>query len=200
MGEEIIRVKNVSYARYEELLALRDDVKKQAFLYRQAYIRKFGELILEIFTLKVECIRKKKTIEFCQAYANRGESIDQDALQDYLVKELAEYKARLEEMIAENDAAQGTGEVTEAELLKMKRIYHKMAKRIHPDINPVTSENKNLMDLWNRLVIAYNCNNLKEMEEIEIMINALLEKLGLGEQDINIPDIDERIAQIEAEI
>ena len=50
------------------------------------------------------------------------------------------------------------------------------------------------------MLVAYNCNNLKEMIEIEVLVNALLEKLNLGAFDITIPDIDEKIAEIEAEI
>ncbi len=61
---DIIRVKNVSYDRYEELLMRRDAIKKEAFQYERAYVREFGDLILEIFQMKLECIRKKKTIEF----------------------------------------------------------------------------------------------------------------------------------------
>lgn len=55
-------------------------------------MREFGDLILKVFQMKIEAIRKKKTIEYCQIFANRGESVDQDALQDYLAKELASYK------------------------------------------------------------------------------------------------------------
>ena len=84
MGDDIIRVSNSSYAKYEELLIRKDEVKKQAFQYERAYVREFGDLILEVFQLKLESIRKKKTIEYCQVFANRGESVDQNALQAYL--------------------------------------------------------------------------------------------------------------------
>ena len=80
------------------------------------------------------------------------------------------------------------------------QVYHHLVKKIHPDINPVTNENEELRGLWQRMVVAYNCNDLKEMTEIEVLVNALLEKLNLGTLDIMIPDIDEKIAEIEAEI
>jgi hypothetical protein len=66
-------------------------------------------------------------------------------------------------MIEENQAAKNTGKVTEAELLQIKRIYRRMVKKIHPDINPLTNTNEDLKGLWQRLVIAYDCNDLKEM-------------------------------------
>ena len=200
MNDEIIKVSNTSYSKYEELLIRKDDVKKQAFQYERAYVREFGDLILEIFQMKLEVIRKKKTIEYCQAFANRGESVDQNALQAYLIKELAEYKKTLDEMILDNEAAKKSEKVTEVDMLKIKRIYHHLVKKIHPDINPITAENEELKGLWQRLVVAYNCNDLKEIEETEVLINSLLEKLDLGTLDITIPDIDEKIIEIETEI
>ncbi len=200
MGDDIIRVSNSSYAKYEELLIRKDEVKKQAFQYERAYVREFGDLILEVFQLKLESIRKKKTIEYCQVFANRGESVDQNALQAYLAKELAEYKEQLEGMIKDNEAAKNSSKVTEADMLKIKRIYHHLVKKIHPDINPVTNENEELKGLWQRMIVAYNCNDLKEMEETEVLVNALLDKLDLGTIDVTIPDIDEKIAELEVEI
>lgn len=200
MRDDIIRVSNSSYSKYEELLTRRDEVKKQAFQYERAYVREFGDLILQVFQLKIECIRKKKTIEYCQVFINRGQSVDQNALQEYLQKELAEYQAQLDDMIKDNEAAKKHERVTEADMLKIKRIYHRLVKKIHPDINPITSENEELMGLWERLVIAYNCNDFKEMEEIEVLVNAVLDKLDLGTMDITIPNIDEKIAEIQAEI
>lgn len=200
MGDEIIRVSNSSYAKYEELLIRKDEVKKQAFQYERAYVREFGDLILEVFQLKLESIRKKKTIEYCQVFANRGESVDQNALQAYLAKELAEYKEQLEGMIKDNEAAKNSSKVTEADMLKIKRIYHHLVKKIHPDINPVTNENEELKGLWQRMIVAYNCNDLKEMEETEVLVNALLDKLDLGTIDVTIPNIDEKIAELEVEI
>lgn len=200
MGDEIIRVNNSSYAKYEELLIRKDEVKKMAFQYERAYVREFGDLILEVFRLKMESVRKKKTIEYCQVFANRGKSVDQRTLQDYLAKELEKYKEQLERMIKDNEDAKNSSTITEADKLKIKRIYHHLVKKIHPDINPVTNENEELKGLWQRMIVAYNCNNLKEMEEIEVLVNALLDKLDFGIIDITIPDIDDKIAELEAEI
>ena len=200
MSDEIIRTGNSSYSRYEELLIRRDDLKKQAFQYERAYVREFGDLILKVFEMKLECIRKKKTIEYCQMFINRGESVDRNALQAYLQRELKEYEAKLNDMIKDNEVAKDNRPISEADLLKIKRIYHKLVKKIHPDINPAISGNEELMGLWQRLIIAYDCNDLKEMEEVEVLVNALLEKLDLGASDIEIPNIEEKIAEILNEI
>ncbi|MBP5179532.1 MAG: hypothetical protein J6066_08160 [Lachnospiraceae bacterium] len=200
MGDAIIKVKNSSYARYEELLLKRDDVKKKAFQYGMEYNRTFGELILKVFEKKVEGIRKKKTLEYCQTYKNHGKNVDMAGLQTYLERQLAEYEKRLKDMVEENEAAKSTGTVTEAELLQIKRIYRRMVKKIHPDINPLTNTNEELKGLWQRLVIAYECNELKELKETEVLINALMAKLDMGVMEIEIPDIEVKIAELEEEI
>ncbi|MBQ9870718.1 MAG: hypothetical protein IJM27_02200 [Eubacterium sp.] len=200
MSDDLIRVKNASYARYEELLMQRDAVKKEAFQHDREYVRVFGDLILQVFRKKMECICKKKTIEYCRVFLNRGEAVDPAALQAYLRKEMEEYQNQLDDMIKINDAAKNTQQITQTELLKIKRIYHRLVKQIHPDINPLTNTNDELRDLWQRLVAAYNCNDLKEMEETEVLINAVLEKLNKGTMEIEIPDIDEKIAELEKEI
>ncbi|MCC8150849.1 MAG: hypothetical protein LIO96_05210 [Lachnospiraceae bacterium] len=78
MSEEmdIIKVKNEVYGEYEELLMERDAVRKESFLWKQEYTRVFGERILQIFEKKISCIKKKKTIAFCQVAKNRGETVD----------------------------------------------------------------------------------------------------------------------------
>lgn len=197
---DIIRVKNVSYDRYEELLMRRDAIKKEAFQYERAYVREFGDLILEIFQMKLECIRKKKTIEFCQAAANHGQSVDQNQLQEYLHKELAAFQEQLNGMVADAEAAKNTSRVTEVELLQIKKIYHKMVKQVHPDINPMVEKSEKLQELWQRVIVAYNCNDLKLMQETEILITKALEQMGNETIDIEIPNIDEKIAELEAEI
>jgi len=200
MGDAIIKVKNSSYARYEELLLRRDDVKKKAFQYGVEYNRTFGELILKVFEKKIECIRKKKTVEYCQSFKNHGKNVDLAGLQTYLERQLADYEKRLKAMVEENEAAKSAGTVTETELLQIKRIYRRMVKKIHPDINPLTNTNEELKGLWQRLVIAYECNELKEMKETEVLINALMAKRDMGVMEIEIPDIDTKIKELEEEI
>lgn len=200
MGEELIRVKNSSFSKYEELLLKRDEVKKAAFHYQQEYVRTFGELILKVFEKKLDCIKKKKTIEFCQTFVNRGKSIDQEALQKYLAIELAEYQKQLDAMVEENENAKGFHEITQVEIAQIKKIYRRLVKRVHPDINPVMDESEELKELWQRLKIAYECNNLKEMQETEVLINAVIKKLNVGDLELEIPDIEEKIAELLKEI
>ena len=198
--DELIIVKNEGYAEYEELLLKRDNVRKEAGLYEKAYIAKFGDMIVAIFEKKIECIKKKKSISYIQAKINRGESIDTDALEKYIQEQTAEYNEKLLDMIRENEEAQSGKTLTEKTIKMIKRLYHKLAKLIHPDINPITNEDERLKNLWNMVVVSYNHNNLDELEEAEILINHVLEEMQLDIMEIEIPDIDKKIARVKEEI
>lgn len=199
MNNEIIKSSNSSFARYEDAITRRDEAIKAAFQFERAYIREFGDQILQVFQLKIECIKKKKTIEYCYIYANRGEIVNQKAMQEYLEKEMSEYNKRLKELVDEKEASQNNAKLTEVEHFKIKKIYLRLVKKIHPDINPLTSGNEELHNLWRRLIIAYNCDDLKEMEETEVLINGFFDKYNLGNLDIKIPNIEEKTAEIEEE-
>lgn len=197
---DLIRVKNVAYSRYEELLLQRENLKKEAYHQQQEYIRVFGPQILELFRLKLECVRKKKTIEYCQRALNFGKSVDQEALQVYLAKELASFQEQLDQMVFEQEEANKATTITELELLKIKKIYHRLIKQMHPDINPLVEQSEALQDLWNRIRIAYACNDLKALEELEVLALQALKETGHGSLEVEIPNIDEKILELEQEI
>ncbi len=79
----LINVKGGVYKEYEALIQKRDELKKEAFCYQREYTREFGDLIVKTFEKKIECIRKKKMIEYCQMAKNHGLPVDQEELQKY---------------------------------------------------------------------------------------------------------------------
>lgn len=198
--EEIIRLKNSSYSRYEELLYKRDALRKEAFQYQQDYVREFGDLILQVFRKKLDCIRKKKTITYCQQILNRGGVIDFDSLDKYLNDVMSQYNEQLDDMIRENECANNSKPISEIDVLNIKKLYRKLAKQLHPDMNPKVQGNEKLEELWQRVVLAYNCNDLKELESLEVLVNKALEDENLSDEKIDIPNLDEKIAEVEAEI
>lgn len=197
---EIIRVANGDYGRYEDLLLYRDSLSREAELYLIAYINEFGELINKVFEAEIECIRLKKSIAYVQAAINSGGFVNREELDEYLNNVMSDYYRQLEDMINQQKACKKSHTVSEYDILKIKKIYRRIAKQIHPDICPVIQQHPEFAELWNRVQIAYNHNDLKNLEELEFLINKALEDAGIDSVDVLIPDIDEKIKEVEAEI
>lgn len=197
---EIIRVANGDYDRYEELLLQRDQLEKEAFGYSLEYTRQFGDLIVEAFQLKVECISLKKSVAFCLTAKNRGEKADPSELSFYLQQQMAAYYAELDSLISQRDASRKGKPISAYQVQEIKKLYRKIAKLLHPDISPLTSKYPELSDLFQRVMIAYQCNDLKEMEELEVLINKVLENNGIDKFNIVISDVTQKISDLENEI
>lgn len=200
MMVELVKSKDTRLEEYEKLLTTRDSLRKEAALIYLAYIREFGHDILKVYKQKMECIRLKKTITYCQLMKNKNMVIDDSALQKYLEEEMRDYNLKLNAMIQEHNAANTSKMLSEAEILKIKRIYRKIAKKIHPDMNPTLEQNEKIKELWNRVVIAYECNNLEELEELELLVNNAIESEGINLDTIVIPNIEEKIEKVKKEV
>lgn len=196
----IIRVKTAGFDRYEELLLLRDQYRKDADHAFMDYVREFGEEIRANFELKVDCISIRKSIAYCQAALNHGKKIDAVAMQQMLTIEMQQYYDELQQMTETNEACQHLKTISAYDVQQVKKLYHELAKQLHPDINPETSKSKKLMDIWNRIVTAYKANDLSELEALQVLANKALNELGLGREEIEIPDIENRITELEEEI
>ena len=188
------------YKNYEELLIKRDQLYKEAGGIQILYTKEFGDLITKVFEEKIECIKKKKAIEYCQAIINKGGFIDKDDLASYLDKNMALYNRQLKDLIDENNSAKKSKQSSIADVERAKKIYRRIAKKIHPDIHPDLAGNSKLIDLWAEVQIAYGLNNAVKLSELEIMINKVISDLGIDIDMVDIPDIEDKISAVESEI
>ena len=197
---ELRRVKDASLDRYEKLLLLKNDLQKECFQLEQENTREFGKEVLEIFHLQIECARKVKAIEFCQVYLNRGQDPDGEVLEQYVHQETRELIDHLQAMQKAYQNAKNAAEVSGEDLKTIKTIYRGIAKRIHPDIHPEREAAGAIQDLWNQVNAAYQCNDLEQLKELDLLISVTL--AGHSEQkiDLDIPDVDEKIIKLEWEI
>lgn len=197
---DIIKSSDSKYDEYESLLLERDQLHKEAGQIWTAYVREFGQLIADAFEEKVECIKCKKTIAYYQAALNHGGMIDQAAMQECLDQEMASYYTELDRMQKEKARCRDAGMSTAYEVKRSKELYRRLAKLLHPDINPETDRQEILRELWQRVVTAYGLNDVKELSELEVLVRKALKELGQGEIKVDIPDIDEKIDDLKKEI
>lgn len=188
------------YTKYEKLLFERDRAEKEAEIYLRLYIHEFGELLTELFRKKISCIEKKKMLSFCQVHLNYGKSIDVEEMNRYIKTEMSDYHRQLNDMIHNNAVCKNVQTVTQNEILSVKKLYRRIARKIHPDLNSTTEFNSTLSDLWVAVKDAYHRNDLVKLEQLDIQINSILRECGVEVQETEILDIEEKIKTLELEI
>ncbi len=57
-----------------------------------------------------------------------------------------------------------------------------------------------MRELWQRILIAYHHNDVKELSELEVLVRKELKELGLDDVKADIPDIEEKIEALKDEI
>lgn len=196
----IMENSKVRSEEYEELLLRRDQLFRESGSYMTAYTQEFGDLITANFELKVECIKKKKTISYCRRRMNRGLAIDTTRMQAEIDQEMTLYYTQLREMLDDTERAKKAGTISEYRLSRAKKIYRRLTKILHPDINKKTAENKNLMELWTRIAEAYQKSDVDELDDLEVLVRRAMEEMGDDSFELNLDDIETRIARLENQI
>lgn len=199
MSDLIVR-DDGKYKKYEELLLRRDQLYKEAGSIHVSYVKEFGDLLIQDFEIKVECIKKRKMIAYCIGAVNHGQAIDVQDMNRKIEHEMASFNEHLKQMAEEKDIADKSKVSPSYKVEKAKRIYRRLAKLIHPDINPVAAKNEQIRELWERIVISYHCNDDVELDNLEILVRKALKDNGSLVENIEIDDIEERISRIEEEI
>lgn len=135
------------------------------------YMLKLGSIEYKAYEAQCAALRLKRKIELIQAKKNRQEKVIISAIEDTLDNEFAEYQKRLDEQIDKmNDALKRSkAEVLSDEDNKeLKKLYHKIVKELHPDINPDVSEAQ--VQLYENAVSAYKSGDLGTLKIINEMI------------------------------
>ena len=188
------------FTRYEELLLKKEQLLKGAESYRIAYIKEFGELTADVFKAKIECIRIKKNIAFCQKALNLGKKISTEDMESTVEKEMLVYNAELQSILRENNLAKESVYSDHFDVTLAKKIYRRLAKKLHPDINKKTEKDERLAELWNSIMRAYHMNDVERLEELEVLVNKAMKDLGEEAMEIDYTDLEERIEALEIKI
>ena len=132
---------------------------------------KLGSIEYKAYEAQCAALRLKRKIELIQAKKNRQEKVIISAIEETLDKEFAEYQKQLDEQIDKmNDALKRSkAEVLSDEDNKeLKKLYRKIVKALHPDINPDVSETQ--VQLFDNAVSAYKNGDLGTLRIIGEMV------------------------------
>ena len=135
------------------------------------YMLKLGSIEYKAYKAQCAALRLKRKIELIQAKKNRQEKVIISAIEETLDSEFAEYQKQLNEQIDKmNDALKRS----KAEVLsnednkKFKKLYRKIVKALHPDINPDVSEAQ--VQLFDNALSAYKNGDLNTLKIIGEMV------------------------------
>lgn len=136
------------------------------------YMAAIGIYELELFHLKIEALRLKRKLELIRQAENRGDIPDMVKIEEALDLEMQAYLDELERMKTslENslDWMSNRKPLTEDDSAELRKLYLKLVKRLHPDLNPnLTEEEKNL---FNNVIEAYQNGDLMAMKMIEALV------------------------------
>lgn len=135
------------------------------------YMLIFGGLEYRAYETQCRALRLKRKLELIQAKKNRQEKIVVSQIEHILDAEFAEYKAKLNEKMEKmNDAIKRSHleMLSDEEERELKKLYRKIVKALHPDLNPELSSAQ--MQLFENAVNAYKNGDLNTLHLISEMV------------------------------
>ena len=137
-----------------------------------AYLFAVGALEYKVFQKEIFVLRLRRKVEMIQAKINRQEPIDLEQIDIDLDIELAKYNAQIKENLEKVIAALLHGKspiLSEDDKSELKKLYRKLVKALHPDLNPEQSEQDAQMFL--QAVLAYERGDVEALRLIAMFID-----------------------------
>lgn len=139
------------------------------------YMMKLGKKEHELFSCRVEILRLKREIALFQAARNRGETITADHVRKVIEKEFADYQKEIEKQKEKLKLAKlhfSAKKFTPEESKQLKKLYHDIVRKLHPDLNPHLPEGASA--LWDSVQYAYEMNDWDELALLADMVDEFL--------------------------
>lgn len=147
------------------------------------YRLKLGTLEYELSSENVELQRTRRKIMLIQVAINRQEPIRIEEIDAILNDEFESYQRKLRkegEKLHEAIHYLHAYELTNYETTKLKKLYFRIVKKLHPDIHPnATAQQKKLLE---SAVNAYENGDLAAMENLDLILKDLCQE-GKNEEE-----------------
>ena len=193
-----IKIANATLELYRSLILKRDALRKEGADLEDQYIRTFGELLEERYSLFIECIKYKKILSFCLTRINSGLPIYRNELNHYIENTMNSYYVELHDLSKFLKEKGST--LSEIKIFQIKKLYHKLAMMLHPDLHPNFCNNSEAQELWHKISNAYRNNDYKALKEAEVLAVALLDKQEGTSMEFEVENVEEKIEMLRTEI
>lgn len=172
LKKQIITLKN----EVSDLLFQRDNYVLQIIPQVEMDFQiKIGALEYKVFEFQCKILRIRRKIELVQQALNHEKNPDLLKIESVLDHEQADYEQKLEKMQSEvlnaMDRNKSIEKLSCEDTKKMKKIYFKIVRQLHPDLNPKINEKERSLLL--RAVSAFERGSIEDLEIIEVMIKEI---------------------------
>ena len=150
-----------------ELVMEREDILLQQNPAIEAeYMVKVGAYELKCAEAELAARRAKRKFALCQAQVNSGNLVDEEQIEDELDAELEQWMIDVQQkqvqVFSLLDRRSSSTIMSQADSKKLKEIYRKLCKRLHPDLNPLLNEYE--LNLFSGIQKAYERGDLATLE------------------------------------
>ncbi|MDU3406161.1 DnaJ domain-containing protein [Clostridium sp.] len=191
--KEELNILNKEYLKiYEEM----EDLNKKKESLESIYMSKLGALIFLKFEKEIEYRKLKKKLNLLIQSKNKNEKIDINKIDDILKLELKSFYKELEsirEKMNDSKIYLESPILNDEEVKKIKELFRKLAKKLHPDINKNLTKEE--IELWNKIKEAYENNDLVSL----IVLEGIIDNIEIKE-NVSIDSIEENIEKIKNKI
>lgn len=211
------------YNQCFETILRRDRARKDAELAQAAYIREFGDLMVETFRARAECTRKERIISFCTQMEHMDRRIDGRQMELIIAEHMKESDKDLQDITAENEEIKRTKPLSPEDSRRVEEIYRRLAEKLHPDIHPEfdkdgaesgqtadseqpaasaepgqadASAEPGHRELWDRIIYAYEHDKLEDLAALEQEAERFLAECSTPPREISAQGLIMRIRQI----
>jgi len=138
------------------------------------YQTKIGSWELKQFKLQCQAARLKRKAELIQACLNQGRWPDIEAIEAQLEEEFRAWKNKIR---LESERLAAAEErlchlLSSEDDLELKKLYYRLVKKLHPDLNPELTEEQRR--LWLRVQDAYEAGDIDELKALTLLADKAL--------------------------
>lgn len=172
---EVVRLCGENELLYEEVVHLLTESHDLVHTVKPnllaLYLTKIGSWELKQFHLQCRAARLKRKAEMIQASLNQGKWPDLVVIEAQLDAEFSawEHKLQMESERITEAEERLRHLLSPQENRELKTLYYRLAKKLHPDLNPGLTEEHKL--LWRRAQAAYESGNLEELRALTILVD-----------------------------
>lgn len=165
------------------------------------YNLKIGGLEYEAFILECRVRRARRRLELARSYVNRNERVPPAVIESALDDEFREWQIKTEEIRRSLEAAHAFERascLSASETRELQTLYRQLARRLHPDLNPLQKERKR--NLWLQVAEAYRNGELEELRALNLLLDTETSAPDAGDARPSMLDALRRRDELRAHI